>query len=407
MTDERIKLRQAVTRPIDKIRAVHIITKLELGGAQVNTIYTFQNLDSTNFEAYLLSGPGGILNDRVKDEEGFSIIKNLSRSIHPINDLRAFFQVRRELKRIRPHVVHTHSSKAGIIGRLAAYFLRVPVIVHSVHGFSFSPFQSFFKRAFYVTAEKLVSRMTGHFVFVSEDDIGIAKEKKLVIDTTDGKKQEKRTFSLIRSGFPFSRFPLFSGSKEERDTLRRKHGIEPGDFVCGIIAPFKPQKGLFHLIEIAERVIGAAKEKRVIFMITGDGKLRHELEQKLEEKGIAEHFRLPGFIFDIGDAIDCFDLGVSTALWEGLPQSLVQLRLKKKAAVVSDIPGNREVIKENKNGFLVPVTEYDAFAGRILQLIENKGDRERMERFDEEDFSPWDANFMVKEQEQLYQKLLG
>ena len=376
-----------------KIKVVHLITKLELGGAQVNTIHTYENLDQNRFDTYLVSGPGGILTDKIQKKENFFIARDLVRQLNPVKDLKAFFQLRKLFKTIKPDIIHTHSSKAGIIGRTVAYFMKIPVIVHSVHGFSFSPYQSFLKRTFYITTEKIVSKITHHFVFVSNDDIDIARQKKLV----------RENYSLIRSGFPFKKFQK---TNENISALKEKYNINETDFVCGIIAPFKPQKGLFHLIEIAARVL-AASQKNVLFMITGDGDLREAIETKLKEKGIFDNFRLPGFIFDIENAIDVFDLGVSTALWEGLPQSLIQLRLKKKAVVASDIPGNREVIRENKNGFLVDVENYETFAERILFLIGNETERERLASFDGENFSQWDADFMVKEQEKLYTKLIA
>ncbi|MCP5046766.1 MAG: glycosyltransferase family 4 protein [bacterium] len=302
--------------------------------------------------------------------------------------------MKKQLKQIKPDIVHTHSSKAGILGRLAASAVGVPVIIHSVHGFSFSPFQSFLKRNIFVTAEKWVAGRTSHFIFVSNDDIAIAKEKKLI----------KTNYSLIRSGFPFEKFLK---RNSDLNVLRKKYEINGTDFVCGIIAPFKAQKGLFHLIEIADRVIRLLGNKiNVRFMITGDGELRREIEEKLKEKNISDYFRLPGFVLDIENAIDLFDLGISTALWEGLPQSLVQLRLKKKAVVASDIPGNREVIDPGKNGFLVNVTDYETFAQRIVDLIENDSERERLANFSAEDFSPWNAANMVKEQEKLYTALI-
>ena len=112
---------------------------------------------------------------------------------------------------------------------------------------------------------------TGHFIFVSNDDIAIAKEKKLV----------KENYSLIRSGFPFEKFLKVN---PDLPALRKRFQLEDGDFVCGIIVPFKPQKGLFHLIEIAEQVIKQSQHKQLRFMITGDGALRPELERRLKEK---------------------------------------------------------------------------------------------------------------------------
>ncbi|NIM12724.1 MAG: glycosyltransferase [Candidatus Aminicenantes bacterium] len=377
------------------LKVVHIITKLELGGAQINTIYTYEHLDETQFEAYLLSGPGGILTDKVEKKERFSIVKNLVRPINPGKDLKTFFQLRKQLKKIKPDVVHTHSSKAGIIGRLAAFTARVPVVIHSVHGFSFSPFQSFLKRTFFITAEKLISRLTDHFIFVSSDDIQVGRKRKLI--------KKKENFSLIRSGFPLKKF---TGKTADTDTTRQRFNIKESDFVCGIIAPFKPQKGLFHLLEIASKVLAAnEREKNIVFLLAGDGDLRPVIETKLKEKGIVENFRLPGFVFDIEHVIDIFDLGISTALWEGLPQSLVQLRLKKKPVVASDIPGNREVIKNDKNGFLVDVFDYQMFAERILFLVNNRETRVRLADF-EEDFSQWDADYMVRQQEDLYHSLV-
>lgn len=380
-----------------KLKVVHIITKLELGGAQINTIYTYENLDKIQFETYLLSGPGGLLTHKVKKKDNYIIINNLVRHINPIKDIKTFFQLFKILKKIKPQIVHTHSSKAGITGRMAAFLLRIPVIMHSVHGFSFSPYQSFLKRIFYLIAEKVVSKITRHFIFVSNGDIEIARQKKLI----------KKNFSLIRSGFPYKKFlKKGAASPTHIRSLRKKYSIKNDDFVCGIIAPFKPQKGIFHLIEIAEKVLMPGKTKKnVVFMITGDGDLREAIETKLKEKKIFDHFRLPGFVYDIENVIDVFDLGISTALWEGLPQSLIQLRMKKKVAVVSDIPGNREVIKENKNGFLVEVLDYGTFSEKILYLINQDEERERLAGFDEEDFSQWDADTMVKKQEQLYVNL--
>ncbi|MCI0470434.1 MAG: glycosyltransferase, partial [Candidatus Aminicenantes bacterium] len=177
----------------------------------------------------------------------------------------------------------------------------------------------------------------------------------------------------------------------------------PDAFVCGVIAPFKPQKGLFKLIEAAHEV--TARRKDVIFFIAGDGDLRPIIEAELKRRGIFENFRLPGFIQEIEEAIDIFDIGVSTALWEGLPQSIVQLRLKKKAVVAGDIPGNREVIKERQNGYLVEVSDHRGFAEKILYLMENKAERDRLAQY-QEDFSQWDADFMVAAQEKLYLSLV-
>ena len=374
-----------------RIIVVHLITKLELGGAQLNTVYTAEHLDPLSFDTYLFSGPGGILTARLAGADRTIFIPALTRKISLGKDLLALISLLRLFKNIKPHIVHTHSSKAGILGRLAAFLVGVPIIIHSVHGFSFSPFQSFFKRNFYLFFEKLCRPLTSHFIFVARGDIDLASRKKLV----------GNNFSLVRSGFPLKKF---IGRHGNLAVLKKKYGLPDGHFVCGTIAPFKPQKGLLHLVEIADRVI--RQNPAVVFFIAGDGEQRRELEDELQRRGIFQNFRLPGFLHDVEDAIDCFDIGVSTALWEGLPQSLVQLRLKKKAVVASDIPGNREVIREGVNGYLLPVNDHQSFACAILKLAADPVLRNQFGGYDGEDFSEWDADLMVSKQEELYQRLL-
>jgi glycosyltransferase involved in cell wall biosynthesis len=374
-----------------RIVVVHLITKLELGGAQLNTVHTVTHLDPLRFDAYLFSGPGGLLAPRLAGEGRLIFVPALTRKVRLGKDVRALVSLLRLFRRIKPQVVHTHSSKAGILGRLAAFAARVPVVIHSVHGFSFSPAQSFLKRNFYLFFEKVCRPLTSHFVYVAESDIQAARFHKLL----------GSNYSLIRSGFPLQKF---LARQPDVTALKTKYRL-PGDaFVCGIIAPFKPQKGLFHLLDIAARVID--KNQAVVFFIAGDGEQRRELEDELRRRGISRNFYLPGFIDDIENAIDCFDIGVSTALWEGLPQSLVQMRLKKKAVVVSDIPGNREVIRDNLNGRVVPVTDHEAFASAILGLAADPALRARLAGYTGEDFAAWDATAMVRRQEQLYLRLL-
>lgn len=368
---------------------VHIITKLELGGAQINTIYTCKHLNKKKFNTYLLCGDGGILNSQIEKSDSFIIIKNLIRSIRPIKDILAIIKIRSILKKIQPHIVHTHSSKAGILGRIASFLQKIPVIIHSVHGFSFSPYQSYIKRNFYMWAEKKVAPITTHFIFVSKQDIKIASQIDLV----------RNNYSLIRSGFEIEKYRKNSNNRVE---IRKMYNINKDAFVCGILAPFKPQKGLFHLIDIARRVIRT--EKNVIFFIAGDGKLKKKFITELSKKNIHKYFRLPGFIFPVDSTIDIFDCGISTSLWEGLPQSIVQMRLKKKPVIASNIPGNSEIIKENLNGFLLDVGDNEKFAEKILFLIQNKNELIRLGNY-KDDFKEWDANFMVKKQEELYSTL--
>ncbi|MEN8152383.1 MAG: glycosyltransferase family 4 protein [Acidobacteriota bacterium] len=384
---------------MNRIKVVHLITKLELGGAQLNTVFTFENLNPEIFEVFLITGDGGILNTEVeefckmnKNYSGkFIMIKDLVRSINPIKDIKALLNLRKEFKLIKPDIIHTHSSKAGILGRLAGSLAGVGVVIHSVHGFSFSSHQSFLRRSFFSFAEKIISGLTTHFVFVSKNDIEVAEKKKLV---------KNKNYSLIRSGFPVKKFIDVSINKS---AARKKYNINNSMFVCGIIAPFKPQKGLFHLIKIASLVL--KEDKDILFIIAGDGTLREKIEYELEQEGISDNFRLPGFINDIDKMIPLFDIGLTTSLWEGLPQSLVQMRLNKKAVVASNIPGNNEIIINGENGYLIDIKDHKKFAEAILSLKSDIKLRKKLS-FYNDNFAEWDGNFMVEAQEELYIELI-
>ena len=157
------------------ITVVHIITKMELGGAQRNTLYTVQHLDPKRFRVFLLTGPGGELLPEARACAGYRLIPDMIREISPRRDFAALLQIRRALitimaegPRDAPVIVHTHSSKAGIIGRWAAWLAGVPLIVHSVHGFGFHDFQKRPVRLMYQVLERLSARITKKFIVVSE-----------------------------------------------------------------------------------------------------------------------------------------------------------------------------------------------------------------------------------------------
>ncbi len=162
---------------MDKTTVVHIITKLELGGAQQNTLFTVANLERSKYEPVLISGTEGILVEdakKLKDVKVY-LITELVREIRPFKDVISFLKIRRilkELKKPRSNIiVHTHSSKAGILGRWAARVAGINLIIHSVHGFSFNDYQPSFLRAFYIFIERVTSLVTTKFIAVSKANI--------------------------------------------------------------------------------------------------------------------------------------------------------------------------------------------------------------------------------------------
>ena len=213
------------------VKVVHIITKMELGGAQQNTLYTVSHLDEQKYLSYLITGRGGELFSAALGFKNTLIAEDLVREIRPIRDARAFFQLCRLIKRIgeappadAPVIVHTHSSKAGILGRWAAHCVTIPVIIHSIHGFGFHDYQSCLVRNLFILIEKITARITTKFIAVSEanQQKGIARglfppEKAVV----------------IRSGIEINRFKNPAVSKSQ---LRRSLGLPDTAPIIAMIA---------------------------------------------------------------------------------------------------------------------------------------------------------------------------
>ncbi len=373
-----------------KLKVVHIITELTLGGAQINTVLHFCHHNPDLFETYLIYGQKEHLNVECFPERQFRI-KALKRNILPWWDLLALLQLFLLLKRIAPDIVHTHSFKAGVLGRIAARLAGVRKIVHTYHGFSFSPVCSKLRKKVFILLERILNTFTTRLILVSREDLENGIKEKLF-------RQDRA--SLIYSGFDFQPFKKSYNKEEERE----RFGIPKQSFVCGVIAPFKPQKNLLFLVDVAAIVVQRFPD--VLFFIAGDGGLRQKLEKKVNELKLAANFLLPGFIREIAAAIATFDIGISVSLWEGLPQSLVQMRLMKKAIVSSDISGNREIVQHGKNGFLCSSFDRLQFAQRIIQLIEDKKLREILENY-QEDLSYWNYQKMVATTDNLYLKMMN
>ena len=377
------------------IKVCHIITKLELGGAQQNTLHTVKHIDGTKFTACLITGPGGILDEDAKALNGVEVtfIPELGRDISPLDDLKALYKLYKELKRMKPDIVHTHSSKAGILGRAAAFFAGVPVVIHTFHGFGFHDFQSFPVRHAYMLIEKITAYITDRLIAVSMQNI--YKGLKAGIGT-------KEKYLLIRSGIDTSKYKNHTVDKAAK---LKELGIKPGSKIVTTIGPFKQQKNLPDFISAARTVLRTFPN--TVFLIAGDGGLRPMLEKQITALNIASNVKLIGWRKDIVDILCISDIFVLTSLWEGLPRSILEAMCCGLPVVANSVDGVEEVVKNGASGFLVPPRDYEQTAASILKLLIDErmaksfGSRGRL-TIDQE----YDINFMVKQQEELYTALM-
>jgi glycosyltransferase involved in cell wall biosynthesis len=376
------------------LRVAHIITQLELGGAQRNTLYTIGHLDKSRFEPTLLCGPGGLLDEEAKRGSWTTIeIPSLIRQVHPIKDARALYEIYKQLRRLKPHIVHTHSSKAGILGRIAAYLAGVPVIIHTFHGFGFTPGQSPFVRHFFVRLERCCAHLSTHLIFVSKANQKEAAQ--LHIGT-------EKPSSLIRSGIEIKKLssPSPEGSTPSKN-IRREQNIPEEAWMVISVGNFKPQKNPMDLVRVAEKVL--AEDRSIHFVFAGDGELRKMVQTYAEALEIAAHIHFLGWRQDIPQILtesNCFFL---TSLWEGLPRALVEAYAAGLPAVAYAVDGVQDILLHNETGFAIDPNDIDFAAKKILWLKQNPEDARRMgqegKKLVSEEF---EIDSMVRQQESLY-----
>jgi glycosyltransferase involved in cell wall biosynthesis len=377
---------------------VHIITLLEWGGAQENTLFTVGALDPRRFDRVLISGKGGMLDSRAAAICGarFRQVDSLVREIRPVLDARAFLALRAVLRQERhksggiPLIVHTHSSKAGILGRAAARAVGAEVVVHSIHGFGFHDSQSPPLRRLLVGLERAASRWTDAFIAVSEENVRLGVREKILT---------AERVRLIRSGFDTARF--LGGSRERGRSLLVIPEDQP---VVGTIAVLKHQKAPLDFVDVARRVKERVPAAR--FVMIGDGELRPMVEQAVANGPLAGSFLLAGWREEIPDLLRAFDVFLLTSRWEGLPKVVPQALLSGVPVVATAVDGTREIVDDGVDGYLAPPGDVEALARRVSDLLAGKAVLNPLFKRDRLLWE-FDQREMVRAQERLYEELLN
>ncbi len=380
-----------------RLKVIHLITRLDFGGAQQNTLWTARNLNPEKYEAVLACGKGGELDNEAQEnsEKGFYRIvffSFLRREVSPFADLAALFSLWLFFKKEKPDIVHTHSSKAGILGRLAAWAAGIKVVVHTYHGFGFNDFQNSVVKKIYVFLERLCAGLSRALIFVSRSNWNYALK--------NGIGPESK-FHLIRSGVDLSRFPA---SVSDPEIKKREMGFETNAPLVLSIGNLKPQKNPLDFVLMASKVL--REIPRAQFLFIGEGPLRDAVEEKARELGVFERMRFPGWRKDAAEWISISDVFVLTSLWEGLPRSLVEAMKSGAPSAVYATDGISDLIKDDENGFCVPQGDVSLLAARVIALLKDTDLRRRLGRNATQSIGPeFDIHGMVFAQERLYEML--
>jgi glycosyltransferase involved in cell wall biosynthesis len=364
---------------------------LELGGAQGNTLYTVSHLNRSLFDVHLVTGPGGLLDDEARQlkDVGLHYCADLSRPIRPVADFHAYNLLRKILLDINPDIVHTHSSKAGVLGRLAASAQHVPVIIHTYHGFGFHRYQNAGVFKLYVALEREACRRSHHLIFVSSDNHKWAEELDLI---------QKCGVSLIRSGVEIE--PLLNAKRS--DEVRDELAISRNGKAVGMIACLKSQKDPLTFVDAADIV--TRKMSNVRCFLFGDGELANAVARRVMKMRNPHSFHHAGWIRNVPEILANLDLVVLTSLWEGLPRVIPEATIAGVPVVASNIEGNREIIFDGRNGVLAEPRNAQDFAEKIIRVLKEGWEVDPdLSRQIQHDF---DIREMVRKQEELYLQLM-
>ncbi len=371
-----------------------------LGGAQENTLITCKLLAERGHDVTLITGPAlgpeGQLFEQTRSQKYKTIVTDsLRRQINPVYDIPAYRTIRKFLKELQPDIIHTHSAKAGILGRFAAHSLRNTKIVHTIHGLAFHPYQNELINKFYIAVEKSAAKRTDFFISVAN-----AMTAQAFAAGIGRPEQFITAYSAIEEDDFLQ--PI---SERLKRTFRLKYGINEDAVVLVTIARLFMLKGHDYIIESAKTL--SKQYKNTVWLFVGDGNLSEHYKNQVHSLGLADRIKFTGLLppHQIPLAIASSDILVHCSLREGLARTLPQAMLCAKPAVSFDVDGAREVVNEN-TGRLIEPKNVEQLTRVCAELIENKNLRDSLgaagRESVKEKFAP---KTMVDTIETVYKKL--
>jgi glycosyltransferase involved in cell wall biosynthesis len=335
-------------------RIAHVITNAEsFGGAQRNTLLTLKGLVRDRYEAELVCGPGRRL---IKEARAIGIpvhvVPDLVRQVHPVKDCRALFMLNKLFRSREYDIVHTHSSKGGFLGRLAAWLAKVPVIVHTVHGVP-CEMNGDLKSRLYVGLERLVGTVTDRLICVG---------KELCREVADWRIVPDEKLITIYSGIDFSSYV----AQRPALAVKRELGLEGAWPIIGCVGRLSQQKAQNYLVEATALL--KDKYPKIRLLLVGEGGLRAILEKRIQALGLATHILLLGQRDDIADLLHIFDIYAMSSRWEGVGRALTEAMHCSRPIAATAVNGVRELIVHEETGLCVPPHDPAALAAAIDRL---------------------------------------
>jgi glycosyltransferase involved in cell wall biosynthesis len=343
------------------MRISHVITRLVVGGAQENTITSVLGLrEKPGFDLRLISGPSpgpeGSMEPIVSAVPGLlTVIPELVRPIHPWKDWIALRRLTTLFQETRPDIVHTHSGKAGILGRMAAARACVPIIIHHIHGPSFGPFQGHFANAVFTAAERYAARFTHHFLCTAH------AMTRLYLNAGIGTPS---MYTRVPSGFPVEQFTQAADAAD----LRQQYGLTRDHFVIGALSRIAPLKGHPDLLRAFQSLLAQVPNARLL--VVGDGTLRNEIEAATHRLGISRAVTFTGLVkpAEVPRHLTLMNCVAHLSYREALSRALPQALAAGKPVIAYDFDGADEICLDGQTGFLVRMGDVATVTDRLLRL---------------------------------------
>jgi len=383
-----------------RIRILRVIARLNTGGPATHVILLNSGLDRKRFISYLATGSVSkgekdmTPDARRAGVEPF-IIPELRREISLKDDLKAFFKIYRLMRDIKPDIVHTHTAKAGVLGRIAAMFVKAPIKIHTFHGHIFHSYFGRLKSRIFLIIERILAHFTSRIVVISEKQLGEIRDRYKIAP--------KERYSVIPLGLDLERF-LAPG---RRDDSRKELSIKADTLLAGIVGRLVPVKNHRLFLEAAGRIRIDNPGMKVKFLIVGDGPLRNDLERYAAKLGIRDSVIFMGWRADLCVVYKGLDVVCLTSLNEGTPISLIEAMASGRAVLSTDVGGVRDVVIHNETGLLSPSGDAESFSHNLSGLLRDERLRRRLgenaRAFAARKFS---KERLIKETELLYDREL-
>ncbi|OGS01914.1 MAG: hypothetical protein A2V88_13645 [Elusimicrobia bacterium RBG_16_66_12] len=369
-----------------------------VGGAQEHTMLSCALVDRHRFACELLTGPqtgpeGELHTETRARGVVLHLEPSLVRELRPWKDLVALIRLARFLRRGRYDVVHTNSSKAGILGRIAAAIAKVPVVVHTVHGWGFHPRQSALRLGFYTALERACAPRCDRLIVVNEADRDTGLALRI------GRPEQ---YLLMRSGIEIE---AFRDVKISLSAARERLGVPPEAFVVGCVGRLSEQKAPLDLFAAFERVARECPAAHLVMV--GDGPLRGAIEARIVEAGLSDRVHLAGLRRDVPKCLRAFDVLALSSRWEGLPRVFSQAMAAGLPIVATRVAGAADAVRDGENGFLVEIGDAVGLAVRLLELAHDSTLRQRLGAAGLARVEEFSARRMVGELQMLYVELLA